>query len=204
MGIFSIKIDISGQKFNKWTVIRPAKNRGKISYWVCKCSCGSTKEVNGSSLKRGISKSCGKCTNAIGMSGSSLYQLWAAMWTRVANPNHECYCRYGGRGISICDKWKTFKGFYEDMGDRPKGMTLDRKDNNGNYCKENCRWASRKEQANNTAWNKHIVFNGVAYTVAQLSESLGIKYTTLRRRIKTGGILNAPIKSGKKQTMRHL
>ena len=204
MGIFSIKVDISGRVFNKWTVIKPTKNSSKVSYWTCRCSCGNIKEVNGSSLKRNISKSCGKCTNALGMSDSLLYQLWTSMWTRVENKKHVAYHRYGGRGISICDKWKTFAGFYEDMGERPEGMTLDRIDNNGNYCKENCCWNSKKNQANNTSWNRHIDFDGKKYTVAQLSELLGIKYTTLRRRIETGGILNAPIKSGKKQTMRNL
>lgn len=119
---------------------------------------------------------------------SSLYKSWSNMKTRCLNKNNYNYKSYGGRGITICDKWLTFSGFLEDMQNSYKeGLTVDRIDNNGNYCKENCRWATAKEQANNTRnidRAKKYEYKGVKKRVSELAIEFGIKRTTLDMRLR--------------------
>lgn len=191
--------------FGIWNVISEAKPIKKISMWTCRCECGKEKDVAASSLKSGTSSGCGSCgRKKHGMSHTGAYKSWCAMMYRTSSSKHIAYNRYGGRGITVCDRWHLFENFYEDMGERPNGKTLDRIDYDGNYSKENCRWATYIQQSNNTSFNHVVIFNDTEYTIAQLSKHLSIKYTTLRRRIITGGVLDAPIKSGKKQEMRKL
>lgn len=121
-----------------------------------------------------------------GKTHSSTYQSWGCMIQRCTNKKHLNYKDYGGRGITICEKWLTFSGFYEDMGDRPEGTSLDRKDNEKGYCKDNCRWLSQKEQSNNTRANVRITFNGETLTVSQRAEKTGIKRGTLNNRLFRG------------------
>lgn len=105
------------------------------------------------------------------------------MHQRCFNKKIPDYCNYGGRGITICCKWMTLEGFIEDMLDSFKeGLTLDRVDVNGNYCKENCRWVTRKVQGNNTRRNRYIEYNGVIKTLSEWGEYLKIKSSTLRQR----------------------
>jgi hypothetical protein len=109
------------------------------------------------------------------------------MIQRCTNPNSEYYADYGGRGITVCEDWLKFENFYRDMGDRPsKDHSIDRSDNNGNYCKDNCRWRTNKEQQNNRGNNRLLEFNGTTKTVAGWSESVGIKYDTLYSRLRLG------------------
>ena len=112
------------------------------------------------------------------------YKRWAGMLQRCTNENRPDYNYYGNRGIRVCDKWLNFKGFYEDMGDCPEKLTLDRIDTNGNYCKENCRWADRKTQSRNTRKNRIITFNGQTKCVSEWAEITGIKYITLIDRLE--------------------
>ena len=114
---------------------------------------------------------------------SPIYKSWANMKTRCNNSNYNQYHRYGGRGITYCDKWKTFKGFYEDMGSDFKiGSQLDRVDNNGNYCKENCKWSTPTEQCNNRHTNKFITYNNKTQTLEQWIQELNLKSSTVRQR----------------------
>lgn len=110
------------------------------------------------------------------------YYTWSSMKTRCLNSNYSKYHRYGGRGIKICEKWMSFQGFYEDMGDKPDGLSLDRIDNNGDYCKENCKWSSNREQTNNTSRNIFIKYNGYNLSLRNWAEKLGIKRSTLAQR----------------------
>jgi carboxypeptidase C (cathepsin A) len=114
---------------------------------------------------------------------TSIYKSWANMKTRCNNPKSTNYHRYGGRGITLCDSWKTFAGFYKDMGGTfQEGFSLDRINNDGNYCLENCKWSTPTQQANNRHTNKFIDFNGKSQTIEKWIKELGLKSSTVRQR----------------------
>lgn len=117
------------------------------------------------------------------------YTTWSAMKSRCYNKNHINYDAYGGRGIKVCDRWigeNGFENFYNDMFPRPDGTSLDRIDNNADYCPENCRWSSKVEQANNTRRNKIIEYANKSMTAAQWAREIGIPYRTLQTRLRRG------------------
>ncbi len=115
------------------------------------------------------------------------YRSWTEMKARCLDTNNIGYFNYGGRGISVCARWKnSFITFFADMGPRPAAYTLDRLDPNGNYCKENCKWATRKEQANNRRNNRPITFNGKTQNISQWAEEVNLPWATIRQRIARG------------------
>lgn len=121
------------------------------------------------------------------MNIDTLLTTYNGMKTRCYNKHHLHYPNYGGRGIKVCDKWlgkDGLKHFLEDMGERPEGCTLDRIDNDKNYCPENCRWANRSEQMNNTRRSVRISYNGEQHTVTEWAEKLGVNRSTIYMRIK--------------------
>jgi hypothetical protein len=160
--------------------------------WLCKCDCGKTKIICSQSLRAGT-QSCG-CIRIEELKGRAIhrkcntntYRTWKSMIQRCTNSNFTKYPRYGGRGITVCDEWKTFSRFYEDMGDRPIGFQLDRIDNNKGYSKGNCRWASIKTQARNRSNNRMIEINGESKTMAEWCEIYGISNVMVRMRIHRG------------------
>jgi len=120
------------------------------------------------------------------MSRTPTHQCWSDLKQRCYNTNCKKYPIYGGRGIKVCDRWlESFSNFLEDMGEKPKGFTLDRVDNNGDYSKENCRWATPKEQALNRRTNRLITFNGQTKTITEWAHELGIFHNGLSKRLKT-------------------
>lgn len=160
-------IDLTGKKFGRLTVIGlDTNNTCNEKKWLCSCECGGIKSVKGSSLRNGVTVSCGcyqrevvKKVNKIhGMYTSRIHRIWSAMKQRCYNPNNEAYKNYGGRGIKVCDEWKNdFTKFcswalcngYSDE------LSIDRIDNDGNYEPNNCRWATREQQNNNTRRQKN-------------------------------------------------
>lgn len=152
-------INITGTKYNKLTVLYKVKAKSKASaYWLCKCDCGQETVVAGCKLKSGSTKSCGCHRKTLfnnrkhGMANKTrTYRTWKEMRQRCLNPNSDKAKWYSKRGITICDRWLTsFEAFLKDMGERPEKKSLDRIDVNGNYEPSNCRWATQKEQMNNT------------------------------------------------------
>lgn len=132
---------------NNWTVIEKLPN----SYWLCQCVCGRTSRVDTHKLLHGESKQCLSCAARVhGDYYLPAYGRWRGMLDRCNNPKFPGYRNYGGRGINVCERWNTFRNFYEDMGDPPPGTSLDRIDVNLGYCKENCRWTTTTIQCINT------------------------------------------------------
>lgn len=160
--------DLSGEKFSQWTVLRLSGDRPhRKTYWICRCECGKESSVPERSLKIGHSRGCGcarKYFKIHGMTNTSEHGIWRSMIARCTNPKSKAYPHYGGRGIAVCQRWlESFENFYADMGPRPDDLTIERKDNNGNYEYANCRWATRKEQVLNNSNSRIWTVGGVAY-----------------------------------------
>lgn len=167
--------DLSSRKFGRLTPLSPVRVNDRMG-WKCRCDCGTVIEVVTESLNSGNSKSCGCLSRDLsverstihGMSGSPTWSSWKAMIARCTNPNSKGYPHYGGRGITVCTSWlSSFENFYSDMGDRPEGMSIDRRDNDGNYDPSNCRWASSTTQNRNTTVlqrNNSSGYRGVSWS----------------------------------------
>ena len=187
-------IDIIGCKYGRLTVLRRIQNNLKRTSWLCLCECGRETVAQGYYLRTGHTKSCG-CLRSIvttkmktihGYRHTAIYRVWASMLRRCDNPKQQNYRLYGQRGISVCTRWKNFINFLQDMGERPNGMTIDRIDNDGNYEPRNCRWATHKQQSNNSRHNRIVILNGCKQTLQQWIEELKIPRSTVYSRINRG------------------
>lgn len=183
------KIDLTGRKFGKLTVIREDGRKGKDLLWLCKCDCGKYTTVFGNNLRRGHTKSCGCLQIKHKGTGSRLYTIWQHIKQRTCDKKHAAYYRYGGRGITICDEWKnSFEAFrdwalengYSDS------LSIDRIDNDKGYFPENCRWVDVKAQSNNRSSCHLLTYNGETHNVTQWAEKLGMNPITLESRILNG------------------
>lgn len=186
-------IELAGRQFGEWAVIKKLARRdayGQVR-WVCICSCGTRKEVLTSSLTRGASQSCGCkgkdwCTTH-GLSETPEYEAWAAMLQRCTNHKNKWFARYGGRGITVCKRWRKFENFYADIGPRPDGGSLDRyPDNDGGYRPGNVRWTTQKQQLRNRAKTVFLEYEGKRRSLAEWAELYGLKRKVLANRIKQG------------------
>jgi len=187
-------INLTGQRFGRWVVISQAESSQESAMWNCICDCGKRVVVKSASLRSGCSKSCGCLKNELlakekpakthGMTGTAIHRIWKNMKKRCYNANVPEYKYYGGRGITVCDRWMKFENFYADMGNRPKGKSIDRIDNNGNYKPSNCRWATNKEQGRNTSVNRIITYKGESLCLIEWAEKLRLPCTTLFNRLK--------------------
>lgn len=209
-------IDLSGQRFNRLTVVRRAQNIGKSVAWLCLCDCGKNTTIEAGSLKRGNTKSCG-CLNrephgrgrlrhghsmrAGGKKTTKEYNTWQGMLARCTNPSSEYFNDYGGRGIYVCDKWLTFENFLADMGPAPtEKHSIDRRDNGGPYTPDNCQWVTKTEQARNKRNNVVLECRGKRLTVAEWSEVSGVNPKLIYWRLKRGWIEDAAIFTPAKNT----
>lgn len=180
-----------GMTFRGVTLLR----KGPGLKWFCSCHiCGNeTLRTNGALLDfmrgdtlRWVCTCFGKKSRH-GMTGTPTMISWQGMIQRCYNKNANKYDDYGGRGISVCDRWRVFRNFLEDMGPRPEGTTLDRIDSNGNYEKSNCRWASQATQNDNTRRIIHVRFNGEVYNLKSACKAAGVNYDTVRKKWKKSG-----------------
>lgn len=184
--------DLTGDIFHGHRVIAVAKRSpGRNTTYYCVClSCGRLSTRRNTDIKRRGCVSCahikhGHCANG---HNSKEHSIWSHMKARCYNPRKQFYANYGGRGITVCDRWRnSFEAFLADMGPRPSpAHSLDRIDNDGDYCPENCRWATHKEQARNTRRNNVLMFRGRSQCLTAWAAEIGISPLTLSARINKG------------------
>ena len=186
--------NLTGSIFGRLRVIERCEENNNFgqTLWRCLCDCGTSVVVSIAGLKNNT-KSCGclrkentKIMSTVhGLRYSPEYRAWAAMKNRCSNENSLSYSRYGGRNITVCDEWKeSFEAFYRDMGSKPSDKhSIDRKDNDKGYCKENCRWATPVEQANNKRKTVFYYYNGTYKTLSAWCRELGLSYKTIYNRV---------------------
>ena len=191
-----------GKIFGRWTVLSRAESPKSPSgrtrpYWACRCACGTEKAIEGGSLMRRLTRSCGclqrellraprKHGHAKKGHVSKTWVSWNKMLVRCNNPKADKFAYYGGRGIRVCERWDEFANFLADMGERPANRTLDRIEVNGNYEPGNCRWATQKEQTRNTRRAHVIEYLGAKMSLAEAAERSGLKYHLVKDRIRAG------------------
>lgn len=196
----------------KLTVIGVADKKPEERRWRlhCLCDCGKTIDIFPYQFKNGGVKSCGCLRSAENRDGRSLhplYGIWNQMMGRCYRESDKHYHRYGGRGIAVCDEWHDFWSFArwsDSIGGRPEGYEIDRIDNDGDYCPENCRWATRKQQMGNTSANAMIEYGEKRQSLAEWADEYGLEWNTLWNRIKRGWAIEkaitTPVKYSRKKT----
>lgn len=186
-----ISEEVKGQRFEALVAISYVNN----AQWKFKCDCGKTFITRLRSVKSGHAKSCGcrAWDNAHNRSKTAEYRVWDGMKDRCLRPANIGFKRYGGRGITICDRWlHSFENFLADMGHRPSPLhSIERKNNNGNYEPDNCIWALPKEQQRNTRVNHNVTFNDRTMCLAAWAEELGITPMAMRYRLKMWPLADA-------------
>ena len=203
-------LDLKGRLFGRLTVVRLADGI-KPRSWVCQCACGATKTLPTKHLTLGYAKSCGCLRSELtrdknrthGLSGTYTYYKWQGMWRRVRAPvgKNECYV-----GVSVCDEWKSYDRFLEDMGPCVKGESLDRIDSTRGYCKENCRWVPLAKQASNTSRNVYVELEGEQLHVSEAARRFGIAPDVVFDRVNKLGwdiqrALTAPLRKMKRRSV---
>ena len=184
------RIDLTGQTFGRWQVLCfHSIDKRRKALWLCRCECGTVRAVFGMSLRARKSKSCGCAVRRQGGGCyTAEYRTWRAMKRRCLDKAFQDYRNYGGRGIIVCDRWKqSFPAFLEDMGPRPfPKATIERINNDGPYSPENCRWASKQEQAQNTRRSRMLTYNGETLSVTNWARRLSVPPYLLFERLRRG------------------
>lgn len=180
-------VDLTGSQFGNLTVIERIENSslGAVR-WLCKCKCDAVRKVNSGNLKNGTTKSCGICSRngcTRNLSKTRIHRIWTDMKRRCANPKRQFYYRYGGRGIRVCKDWEnSFLAFYDwsMVNGYSDNLSIDRKENDGNYEPDNCRWATSKEQFfNRSCTLPSITYDQQTKTLKEWASELDISYHTL-------------------------
>lgn len=185
-------INLTGQKFGRLEVLeRDENDKQNKPLWLCRCDCKNEVIVSGAHLKSGNTQSCGclqrekatKHGHRKNGKQTGFYTIWINMIQRCTNPKHKSYKYYGGRGITVCDEWLIFSNFERDMGSNWKpGLTIERKDKNGNYCEENCKWATMKEQTRNKRNNCYVTYKEKRWLFVELCEEHNMPYGVVYHR----------------------
>jgi hypothetical protein len=188
-----------GTRFGEWEVLGDAPRKRSHKTYRVRCSCGKIADRTIYELQPNESRSCGHTPrntsptdgrvthgHARKRQKTKAYRVWKSMRHRCEEPRASSYERYGGRGIRVCESWYRFENFLADMGEPPDGMQIDRIDSNGNYCPENCRWVTPKENARNRRSTRVITLNGESRCLTDWLTTLGISATTFYKRIKRG------------------
>lgn len=203
------RIDLTGERFGRLIVIKKGEtDKNYNTSWVCKCDCGNEVTVQTGHLRSGHTQSCGcihdECVRKMidgnvthGMSHTPTYNVWRGIMARCYNPNHISYKYYGAKGVTVCKRWlSSFDNFFDDMGEKPSGKSIDRIDSSGNYEPSNCKWSTIEEQNRNMSTNITITMNGETKTVAEWAREYGVSRFPIYRRISHGwSPLDAMLKS---------
>lgn len=202
-------LDLVGQMFTDLHVVSEVREGTRRRGWLCRCKCGNTTVVSTSCLRQGGTKSCGcrHTTHGHTKGGQSkVYKAWLHMVARCCNPNDKAYGRYGGRPsgpIKVCDRWRDFQTFHEDIGDPPTpSHTLGRIDNDGDYEPNNVRWETFTEQQNNKSTTIRLTHDGVTRSLGEWAATMGASTRTLWARVNRGwtdeAIVTKPIRPMKR------
>ena len=207
--VSKVRFNLVGQKFGRLTVEKLLGSYKNRHYWLCRCDCGGFNDVSTGALKSGNTGSCGCLisegiiarSTTHGQSRTPLYGMWSRMIQRCEDTNCGDYKYYGARGITVAAEWHDFPTFLKDVGERPKGLTLDRVRNNEGYGPSNFKWATRQEQANNMRSNVKTYVDGKLLSIKEMAEKAGTSYGTMKARLTRLGYsaeeaLNKPVKCG--------
>lgn len=196
--------DMTGLRFGRLFILHRVPYIGKSVHtrWKAICDCGNETIVQGTNLRSGHTQSCGcsqkemmqRTRTKHGMSSTGTYRSWSGLKERCTNLNIQRHDHdYMGKGITYCERWEIFENFLEDMGVCPEGMSIDRKDNNGNYEPSNCRWATQGQQQNNKSNNHYLNHDGVIKTCAEWDKIKGHRLSTVKQRISRGWSISESI-----------
>ena len=191
--------DLTGQRFGRLVALSPLRvqtaNGRWAWFWMCQCDCGVSKKVRAETLRNGATTSCGCRAASVtsarnrthGLANTRANRIWKGMLTRCNTPSATSYERYGGRGIRVCDRWRSFDNFHADMGDPPSDKhSIDRIDNDGNYEKSNCKWATNQEQTRHTRRNHMVEIAGENLPLVIWCERYGASYYLVKDRLRWG------------------
>jgi hypothetical protein len=199
-----VRVDLAGQDFHSLSVLHraPQRQNTRSTYWVCRCECGTEIEVESVRLRNGRTKSCG-CQKRQFLAASSRVHggyangsmapaliSWCSMIQRCTNPRANGYERYGGRGITVCRRWRRYENFLSDMGERPNGTTLDRIDGRKGYSPSNCRWATPSQQQQNLKNSRHVAIAGEKMTIRECASKYALAYQALRTALYAHGVFH--------------
>lgn len=201
------RLELTGRRSGRLLVVGFAELRKGQTFWNCVCDCGTKRVVVGTSLS-GRTVSCGcfpkeMIRNGIHSHGAAskhspnyrTHGIWRGMLSRCESAHGKNFKDYVQRGIKVCDEWKSFDNFLRDMGVAPDGLSIERIDNNGNYEPGNCRWATRKEQQNNTRSNRIVLLHGEKMTLTQVAERAGISRAVVAARLARGWSIERAIET---------
>jgi hypothetical protein len=186
-------VDLTGKKFGRWTVLEIGESIKGQRRWKCRCECGVFLDVMGGSLRSGLSKSCGCLSRELtrerltvhGMTDDPLFKVWKGMLSRCSNQNGKGFKNYGGRGIKVCARWRDFQAFFADMSPGyVKGLTIERKDNDGDYSPDNCEWIAKSLQSKNRRSVRLIETPLGRMTIADAAKKAGASWFAIHNRVK--------------------